>query len=296
MPIQYPTEIEISGPWLLDDKALLQLEEILDDEWNRLESRRKSLIEKEALEKVQRHIEAGFLEKDSDEEKENLEKYINDPSYTLARNNRKTNLFLKSKGTYSTEKFSSALRDNTLLNEIVTGFSVDIESADIRCKVYTKSWSNELIVDVSPETANEAREIYVALRNWAEKNSPPYWQQLWRKLSDINWYLWFSAILIGALVWSMAISSSTASAKQRARDMLNSGITQQNSTEAIELLLIMQTEYDPVAQPVNRELPSWLKIIFWSGLILNVLLSFKAKTPLLGIGKGRTIISSWQIW
>ena len=94
----------------------------------------------------------------------------------------------------------------------------------------------------------------------------------------------------------MVISSSTASAKQRARDMLNSGITQQNSTEAIELLLIMQTEYDPVAQPVNRELPSWLKIIFWSGLILNVLLSFKAKTPLLGIGKGRTIISSWQIW
>lgn len=298
MPIQYPTTIEISGPWLLDDESLLQLDAIVDEEFQRLESRRKALIEEEARKKVQERIESGFIKKGTEKEKEYLEIYINDPSYSLALSNRQVSLLLKNKVTYTTDKFTSALRDNALLDEIVTGFSVDIESSDIRCKVYTKNWSNELAVNVSPETNNEAREIFVSLRNWAEKNTSSYWKQLWGKIDFPLFFVWLMVIFIGFMLWSMSISSTavTSDAKLRAHDLLDSGITQQNSLEAIELLLIIQTGYDPSARAVVREIPTWLMIVFWSGLILNILLSFKPKTPILGIGKGRSLILKWRFW
>lgn len=294
MPIQYPTEVDLPGPWLLEDQALLQLEQILDEEWNHLESRRNALIEDEANEKVQQWQKSGLL-KTAKERKEKLKEFIEDPPYTLQRSKINVTLFLKNKGTYPTEKFSLALRDNALLDEVVTGFSVDMESADFRCRISTKSWSDELHIDVSPENTTEAREIYVSLRNWAEKNSPPYWQLLWKKIDNINWYIWLCLVLIGAFIWSTTLSNSVTNAKQRARDLLDTGITQQNLTEAIELSLIIQTEYDPTTPPVNKNIPSWLKILFWSGLILNILLSFRAKT-LLGIGKGRKLIINWKIW
>ncbi len=294
MPIQYPTEVEMPGPWLLEDQALLQLEQILDDEWKRLETRRNSLIEVEADEKIREWQDSGLL-KTPKEKKDKRQEFIRNPSYTLARSNKNIVLFLKNKGTYPTDKFSSALRDNALLDETVTGFSVDMESADIRYKIRTKSWSDELHINVSPENTTEAREIYVSLRDWAEKNSLPYWQRLWNKIYGINWYVWLILVFMSLMIWSATLSSSTSNAKQRAKDLLNTGITQQNTSEAIELLLIIQTDYDPMAPPVNIKIPSWLKILFWSGLVLNTLLSFRSKT-LLGIGKGRKKLSNWKIW
>ena len=195
MPIQYPTEIELEGPWLIDDEALFQLEQILNDEWNKLKSRRKSLIEKEANEKLQKWQESELV-RDKRSARKKLEEFIADPSYKLARSSWKTVLSLQNKGTYPTDKFASASRDDALTHEVVTGFSTDLESADIRCRVYTKNWSNALVVEVSPETADEAREIFVTLRNWAEKNSSPSWQRLWKKLSGTNWLIWFLLLIL----------------------------------------------------------------------------------------------------
>lgn len=202
MPIQYPTEIDIPGPWLLEDQALLQLEQILDDEWNQLETRRNAQIENEANEKIQEWQQSGLL-KASKERKEKLKEFIKNPSYTLARSKKSVTLYLKNKGIYPTDKFSLALRDNALIDEVITGFSVDMESANVRCRVGTKSWSDDLHIDVSPESSSEAREIYVSLRNWAEKNSPSYWQQVWNKINGGNWYIWILLLLIGFLIWNM---------------------------------------------------------------------------------------------
>ena len=152
MPIQYSTEARLPGPWLLEDEVLKQFDGVIDDEWNRLENRRESLIMKELEERLQRSQEQGRNQDISDDERNILfNEYRENVSYTLRRSKRSVEIKLKSGGTYKTEKFISAIRDDTLRNEVATGFSFDIESADIRCRMDLSDSPNELRIDVSPE-------------------------------------------------------------------------------------------------------------------------------------------------
>ena len=152
MPIQYSTEARLSGPWLLEDDILQQLDKVIDEEWERLENRREFLIVKELEETLQRLQELGLHKNISDDERNILfDEYREKVSYTLLRNNCSVEIKLKNGGTYKTDKFISAIRDDTLQNEVATGFSFDIESADIRCRMDLSDSPNELRIDVSPE-------------------------------------------------------------------------------------------------------------------------------------------------
>ncbi|MCX6828948.1 MAG: hypothetical protein NT002_06650 [candidate division Zixibacteria bacterium] len=292
MSIQYPTEMRIAGPWLLNDEALQQLDNILDEEWKRLESSRESLLTKDAEERLQYRQEQGLHKDISEGERISLINELRESaSYPLRRSNRNINITLKGGGTYKAERFSTVMRDNTLLNEIATGFSTDLESADMRYRINVSSEQNELRIDVSPEQAPAAREAFVAFRQWAIKNSAPSWQRILGRFSEFGLPI-LIALFMGMLFSIMAINT-TQDARRRAKALLEQGITQQNETEAIELLLIMRTDYDPKSSGVL--IPYWFKVVFGGGLLSAIVLSIKPKT-ILGIGRGTKIIGRWRLW
>lgn len=297
MTIKYPTEFKGNGPWLLDENALLELDQILESEWLKLEGIRNNLIDEAAKKEVEELNDKFGTYKTKSAKKKKIDEIKNDNLrfYGLKRSTKKISIMLKNKK-YETDRLLSAIQDNALTEEVATAFDADIESGEVKCKVHTSDWSDHLYIDVSPETSREAREIYVVLRNWSEKYSPTIWQKLWNKFHGITWGVWLLMLVIMALFVSINSTSSLTSTYQRARELLDKGITEENSTEAIELLLIMQTNYDPINQVKTSNVSlTPIKVVFWFGLIINILLSPKVKV-VLGIGKGRQKINLWKFW
>ena len=91
----------------------------------------------------------------------------------------------------------------------------------------------------------------------------------------------------------MSAQPNNADAISRARELLDQGITDQNYIEAIQLLLIIQSDYDPNSSAV--ETPAWFRVVLWGGLLTSIVLSFKPKITL-GIGRGNELITRWKIW
>lgn len=295
MPIQYPTEKRLQGPWFLTSDALIELDQVVDKEIAQLESRRQSLINQYAETRYEEYKQKGLFSRKqtSKERTKEIDELKADPPYKLKAYDRSLDLFIKNGGKYRTEKFSTALNDNSLHQETIEEFSMNIESAEVRCSLYSED--RNIKIRVSPEDLPDANELYSTLLRWANNYSAPTWQQIWIKYQSVFFAAWFFLLIILFYYFAITLNSSTSFAKDRARLLLDQGITEQNTREAIELILIIQSDYDPESDSQNLNIPTWFAVYFWGGVLANIILSFKPPT-ILGIGKGDKKIRAWKAW
>jgi hypothetical protein len=125
------------------------------------------------------------------------------------------------------------------------------------------------------------------------KYRAPFWQRFFYQYSFLFFAFWF--FLVAFLIGVLYPRPATTEAKERAKQLLNNGITNTNIPEAVELILIMETEYDPRSSTSRLEFPVWYKTLFYIGLAGCIAISCKPKT-ILGIGQGSEKISRWRLW
>ncbi|HKP37899.1 MAG TPA: hypothetical protein VJT71_13660 [Pyrinomonadaceae bacterium] len=294
----YPTNEILYGPWLIDREGLEAFDEMLDQEWERINAYNDKKKEQEFEKRVQERIERyESEERDIDietarqQEKRFSEEYSFLRSAYSSRSTRKINIQLKGKRIQA-NSFKEAFRDPELLGEVPRKFDARVECGEIDCTVILTG--NLLSLRTSPEDNREARELFVSLKQWVAGIAPPKWLHLWRRFNGLQWLLWFLTILVVVLTMGRDPKDEARKTYQRqAHEILNSGMSQEQQTKAIEVLLALQSEYVPSAQP-NRT-PGWFVFLSFGGLVMCAI-STIVPSAVLGIGKGQDRIRFWRKW
>jgi hypothetical protein len=284
--IYYSTQATMNGPWLLDSQALRDLDDRIESEWTRLENLQEELLDKQAQERFEDWVKSGIIKR-AKKELERIREEVSEDSLYLNRSEKVVEIGFTDGSTYKNDGLGPAQRENALLQKLPNSFRYSVTRAGINCRVNCSG--NSLRIDVSPNENPAARELFVSIRQWAERYKPPIWQRAWGWLGGIQWMIWVLIWLLGLLFISVPGKSETV---REAKDLINIGITDTNLARAVSVLLQLQSNYYPNA---TTQTPSWFWVIFLGGFVICVLTSFFPKT-ILGIGKGDTRIRNWKFW
>jgi hypothetical protein len=292
--ISYPTNIRVSGPWLLDDKQVSLLDGVFNEFQGRLEEEKRNWI--------QQTTDRDFgdeIEKIADPAaRAARKKYFEERVSTrrLDPDRRSLTVLLKGGRSLTARTFAEALRHAEAGNEKALGFYYNSRVGNIEASVnIEKEYARgDLSVSVKPASSQLARELFGALRNWADDVQSRPWVRWWflaRNACRVFLMFW---IVFGLMYGLFPRTESAKSVyKERARQLLEKGISQQNLNDAIAALLAIESEYPAPNVPVRSGPDYWR--IFLGGASLLALLSVCPRICI-GMWAGKRSLLWWRIW
>ncbi len=269
-----PNEREIIGPWLLGIHEFEMLEELLSKIYDNLKTSHDRQVESNATSDFRSgkfdSIEKAFARHKSFVDNKRFFKRI-----TLSSEDGRT------------------LVDESLKNILIDPALHGFKPASLDCKVqcgvdnkFTLSIVEEkdgyLNYKISCFDDDIENEIRYLIENWIQKNQPHKAKQIWNKYAGGIGFIAFWPFFI----YSLSITGDNTDYKQfyknQIKELLATGISQDNQTKAIELLLKLSIEYQPPTSS-NEINVTALKIAIITLFILIVCV-FYPKT-VLGLGK-----------
>jgi hypothetical protein len=290
--ISIPTQTAILAPLLIDGAQLKALDELIDRYVERLRTEKEARI----AEVVEERIREQRI-KESDIEKERASwRQIVEKSSSLSRDGRYVTIYLSGGRAVRAQRFNEAINHPVDEKEIPTGFRFYLRIGEITAEVkLSRSWRDELTIGVEPSEPEAAQEVFGALRNWGGDVAAPKWQQYWSKARPLVSLLLFMWLMMGLVVVPLGNWGDRGknAEKAEARKLVASGINDSNQRRALELLLAIDSEYDPGVgtPPIGAQ--------YWIYFALGaVLLSIGSICPraAIGVWKGRERLKLWRFW
>lgn len=294
-----PTSLTFDGPFLIDSAKLLELDQLIDAQLQRLvvyrNTRFTNIIEREIKSRIDitgKHPDDAQLNELRTAQAAHLNERLG--FYDLSEGKSSITVFFDSDKRLSASCFREAIDHENAEQEQSCAFNASIRCANITASIRLTSrlFTNSLEVSVEPDNIPEARELFTALRRWANSVRPTRWYRL---CSQLRFYTW-SFYLTSAALLFMALSNRYTVIdpyQAKADELLTSGVTQTNLPHAVGILLALTVKHGQVKQP--KPLPDWYHIWLLGGLLCAVLLSFPPKTRI-GIGKGDHMIRRTLRW
>lgn len=289
--VTHATDFEFDGPWLLDSKSLLQLDDIIDEHWKELEAHETNRLDHEVEGRLEHYEHCA-----NEQKAELREEFRKAESERLDwKRQRELTIELGNKKTATAQTFRQLLDEPNLRQESANGFTLKIQRGDVSCNVSVPSrWNQKLVVSVEPQGVHESKQLALALERWALEHQAPLWQQLWRSISvGLVWYVGLAIILV--VSWFILVSNtSRAHLRESARQLIEDGLTDDETAEGVELLLrselLRETQ---AASPL--QVPWWYRVLVWLGIPAMIIASIRPNV-VLGIGRGATHIRNWRRW
>jgi hypothetical protein len=297
--VERKTDEAMPGPWLLDRKALAELDKVFDEQMESLEPLRKRAFEKEVRKAISERKSWVDFPRLTKEERRAKYKEVRSRVARYSRDYRKRRALRITFGsghTLRVERFSDAFVAPEIANEMPTAFNASIAVGQVEASVSlsTSLFGGDLRIDVSPSGAEGAYETYIALRQWAEAHTQPYRVRLWRSYSGLQWVLFCILLIILVFAFLTASLATKGDLRSEAAELLKGGkLNKGDEAKAIELLLMFAA--DMRRPPSRAEFPLWPLVVLAFSLIAAVLLSFVPRS-LIGIGAGEQSIKRWLVW
>lgn len=283
------TEATFFGPWLLDKAALDSLDEIIDEQWTRLESYRKQRIRNAVRRDRNRLTKAGLTPERSEAEevRRRLENEHPDDGRTIT-------LTLASGNKVRVNNFGEAADDVNCKAAKITKMEVRLCCAGVigELKVPASGKNHELSLLTLPEASEQADELFVKLHRWAEQHKPTWTRQLCG--TRMSFMIPIVAAIFFAIFGTMLTSSFKETWKDEVRELVDKGVTPADHSKALELLLrdAARVKTDTVV-----DAKSWFTAVAIVGLVVGtvvaILLIIGAATTTFEIGKG-VASTRWQ--
>jgi len=293
----YSTSESFNGPWLIDKEALSELDKVIDDAYEILNTSYEQFLDQMTENDVNESIEIekkfGELKQERLEDikkksQERIKRYYRPLKKSISLE------FAQSKK-LDVNSFSEAMRDNSLINEKAIGFKIKLDTYNDEISIIVGNWRNNLEIESSPESSEISKELFMHFRNWAIKYQAPKWQQIWQNLNGQQWAVWMILLLVTTFIMSVQLDSGiNRQTRQQATQLLENGLQSEEIAETIELLLSREVSYSPQIN-TKKPIPNWYIIFFFVSLIITIILTYPPKI-ILGIGKGTTSIYQWRLW
>jgi hypothetical protein len=290
------TESTFFGPWLLDSAALAAIDEIIEEQWARLEAHRQRQINNAVRRERDRLAKADSNTELSEDHRKAVDKEIrqrveNDHRYP--DDGRTITLTLSSGNKVRVNSFREAAGDVNCQDQEVAKVEVRLCCGGIRgdLAVPTPDKSHGLSLVTLPEASEQAVELFVRLHRWCEQYKPDLLRRLWGANPGTV------PILAGSIVilcFVIALVTGSVSMKDPLRDEINTliakGVKAEDQGRALELRLRKSADL-----PADRQSfypPIWFFAAAATMFAVTLLLSFGARTAF-EIGKGAASVR-WQ--
>lgn len=283
----YSTQKYYDGPWLIGRDALSELDEIVE----RISERFKAEAEK----RIEVELNNG-LEDYTQEMQDELRERRREGVTRRLKLHQNVKLTLSNSKYIQGELIKDLLANPELQDEAPTGIEIEVSASDLNARLELGRGyfaRTRLNIRTSPETDNNSREAFSELQLWATKNQSPFWQQLWGRVAPNFWYIWLILIALSIMVLPSTTDNVEKFLDPIASKLLLDGISDDELPQAVELLLQYQTKQVP--QGDNPELSAWFGILFYGGLIVNIILSIRPKL-VIGIGRNENRLFLWRQW
>ena len=292
-----PSRYEIKGPWLLQDKELEELNEILVKIERKIYNAYEELVNQKASE-VKFESEKENNKLDLNEIKEGVKR-----GYPFNKTSKSVVLVSKDGKMIKDESLLSLLKDKHLNDflpsklqiEIIHGpfeFFLDISSQydgalEVNLKMDNENIANE----------NIANDINYELKKWIKKYKPNLVEQIWSSWE--TFYILIFSFVILLIILTSVIKSDRELYKQKllkkSEVLLNNGISDTEINEALQIILEIESGYVPKSfkpeKKVNKTVVKILLIYFF----ILIILSIRPKTTI-GLGKKEWIAKFYKVW
>lgn len=252
----YPTSLEISGPVILSRDALRELDELVRTQVARLRKQEQS------------------------------------PAGKLAGCKTSVVVLFANGSRIVGSSFDDIEAHLEAAQNVPSGFSLTVESGLVTATVESDEIYHNLKVEVTPSTSEAATIFYSAMRQWAQRMKPPFWQKWWLTIVISPWIVWILWIGLAGFTWvGVANSSGNEYYKEQARQLVEKGITTDNQLKALQTLLAIQSDYSTTQQHLGR----WFWFFLFGGSLVMLVLSYPPKI-VIGLGRGEKRVILWQKW
>jgi hypothetical protein len=294
------SSVYVSGFWLLEAKALQDLDTILEEDWIQRQEVKKEAIEKVAKKIIDERKERKSYDELSEEDKKKANKEIRAEvaqQYEFSLGKREVVLTLASAKVLRYSTIAEILKDIAVKKEMPETLAIDTKCMSERCKIDIPASTNNsnIYVYVYPEDSPLNRSFVDQIEHWAERNRAPSWQCYWNQNFMLAWILFIVLLCvswIGTTIWA-SYSTRKDAVRAEASTLLDQGLkTKEDETKALHLTLSLLAGHH---QKQESPPPLWAWLPSLVGLVVAVVLSFPPKT-VIGIGKGVDSIARWQCW
>jgi hypothetical protein len=290
----HPWQESLSGPWLLDNACLQELDRIVAEQWTQLEAHRKKLIEN-AVDREKYQMRKlpwynNLQEVERKEEDKRIKQHIeNDPLY--ADDGCTVTLTLASGTRVVEPSFERAALAQACQGQLVIRADVKLACGGIKVELVVPRLDkgHALSIVVLPEGSVPAWEVFVKLRLWAEDHKPDWLRILNGSVIGV----WAIAAMLFIMFCLLALVTQSGSAtsvgpswRTDARDLVNKDIKPDDHGKALTILL--RSALDPREPKDVMPVPFWLIAVGVTIFITALLLSYPASTVFeIGSGRGR---------
>lgn len=288
--ILYPNDRSYEGPWLIDLNGLEKLDEIVDYEWTKIKEHNEVRINEEVECKLK-----ALPEDARDQKRPTIEKEVRN-SYMYKSDKRKLTMKLKSGNKIVAPSFREASREPGVTNETPVGFVLELKSGEVNAKIAMNEYTrDDLSLSMDSPEPSVTRDFFFQIDRWVKCYKPPLWVKIWKSIQGFHWFLMLSI----ALVYLQFVTTGSGTYKKEltaeAHKIIENGIDSTESNRALEILLLLQSNYVPENVGMGKLISKTTIVIFSVGLFICIILSFIPKSYL-GFGKGEKKVRFWKIW
>jgi hypothetical protein len=293
--LSYPTNRKVACPLLIDVAQLEALDQIIDRHAGPLEALRDKELDDSTEKDLRDDVAKGYLkEVDIEKKRPGVRERIRSLYYS--RDSKSATLYLTRGKEIQAERFSEAISQPIDEEEVPLGLALHFRVGNVEARVRLEHrWEPELTVDVEPNDVEAAQELFGALSNWASAIEAPKWHQKWLALRPLVgtvlavWFF-FGLMAVPLTIWSDAGKEASIA---EARKLLAGGINQNNQQRALELILAIESEYNPGVNAPPLGLRYWS--YFGIGILILVMAAIIPKVSI-GVWKGRRQLKRWRSW
>ncbi len=294
--LSFPTEARFRRPLLIDANQLEGLDGLIDKHIDALRREREQRIAELTQKSIDERVAQGILEEDQVENKRPSIRESVARLNRLEREIRSVTIYLPRGKEIQAQRFAEAITHPVGEEETPLGFLLYLRVGEVRARLSLGgSWSEDLRIDVDPNDVEVAQELFGALRNWASDVEAPKWQQKWLGLRVAFVLLLWFWVLTGLVILPLSNWGEAGKNVQKveARKLLANGINPSNQHRALELLLAIESDYNPAAPAPSLGLRYWsyfaLGAMFFAAACICPGIS-------IGIWKGKQHLRLWRLW
>ena len=269
--LQYPTEREFHGPWLFNQDDFEELDIII----NKIDSQLFNSFNKE--------FEGDDIKK----------------RYNYDRREKKFQLNFKNGSRLTDESIKGLLKDRATLDHKPEKFYANIEYGyNNRFKFEISNiYGGQLNYDLICSDLSVKDEMQYEMDRWLERKTPAKFLKFWTDLGPIiGMFLFAILVFLSLFTFTKSYYSYKEILIDKSHKILGKGIDSINRDKAIELLLMIETNYEPegfVAKEKPKS-PIFVRLLVL-GLFLFVVSIIRPRTTI-GLGKRKLTYNFYKYW
>jgi len=288
----YPTQGDIAAPWLIDSKALDQLDALIHKQYRSLVEARNAQVKAA----VHQEFAATKPEYRKPTTKAEITRRVKN-SYPFSGENCGVTLLLPKDRKAKAASFEELRKDPALKDELPLGFTISISVGRASIEITLGEYSRDrLRYDVKDSDPSTARDATYSIDSWIQTVRLPLWQRIWKKIQGVQLFLAFFLLVFALVTVPDASKQYKADLQSDVGQILQIGVSAENLSRAVQLILTFTSDYVP---PRYNSImgPFWKRLGIVGGIVafLGILVSFPPRTSV-AIGRGVSRVRFWRFY